>query len=291
MKMIEIHDGPVPKEVFFGNYVKNGKPVLMKGALRSWKASKDWDLGYFKNLDYAKKLKVKYGNVDAGKTKTVSMGEYVEMLEEHERSKQSGSLPPYLHDVAIFHVYPELINDVAPFSEDYFSSFYKDRWWSYVQFFMSIKGHVTPLHFDTLMTNNTFYQIKGTKRFTLISWEQRENCYMKGWRWAEVNPAKPDLDKFKKFSSVSPITVDVEEGDILFMPCGTLHYVETLSYSISFNIDWHSKASVMKGLQSLVLGAPRKNIYYNFLIFLGLVFGIPEKFIYARYKSYLGYIT
>jgi hypothetical protein len=57
----------------------------------------------------------------------------------------------------------------------------------------------------------------------------------------------------------------VEGGDILFMQPETLHHVETLEYSILFNIDWHSKKSVTKGLFSIFMGAPRKNIYYNFL--------------------------
>jgi Cupin-like domain len=193
--------------------------------------------------------------------------------------------------VAIFNTFPELVNDISHEVKNYFSSYYGQHWWSYMQFFMSVSGHVTPLHFDTLMTNNTFFQIKGKKRFILIPWDQRDCCYMKSWRWSDVDPSKPDLNKHIKFSEAQPQVVDVEGGDILFMPSGMLHCVETLSFSISFNIDWHSQKSVVRGVKSFMYGAPWKNVYYNMLIYSGLKFKVPEKVIYKYYRSYLGYIS
>ena len=263
---IEIHDGPMVQDKFIGDFVEQGKPVLLKGAIKSFEAFEKWDMNYFRVLDNSRPLNVKYGNVGDGQVKSTDIGSYVQLLEDFERSEGKAELPPYLHDVAIFNTFPELIHDIPVDIRNYFSKYYEERWWSYMQFFMSVTGHVTPLHFDTLMTNNTFFQIKGKKRFILIPWDQREGCYMKGWRWAEVNPSQPDLNKHQKFSEVAAQVVDVEGGDILFMPSGMLHQVETLSLSISFNIDWHSNKSVSRGVSSFVHGAPWKNIYYNFVV-------------------------
>lgn len=288
---VEIHEGPMGQDEFINGFVVPGKPVLLKGAIKSFHAFDAWDMDYFRALDNSKELNVKYGNVGDGQVKTMDIKSYVDLLDEFERSQGKTALPPYLHDVAIFNTFPELVHDIPDDIKNYFSAYYEERWWSYMQFFMSVTGHVTPLHFDTLMTNNTFFQVKGKKRFILIPWDQRESCYMKGWRWAEVNPSKPDLDKHRKFSQVEPQIVEIEGGDILFMPSGMLHQVETLSLSISFNIDWHSNKSVSRGLGSFVYGAPWKNIYYNMLIYMGLRFKVPEKVIYKYYRSYLGYIS
>jgi len=80
-------------------------------------------------------------------------------------------------------------------------------------------------------------------------------------------------------------------GDVLYIPPKTLHQVHGLSASISFNIDWHTPKSSLEGSLSFLQGAPARNIYYNFLIFLGLSIKIPSETIFKYYKTYLNYVS
>ena len=81
------------------------------------------------------------------------------------------------------------------------------------------------LHFDCLLTNNIFFQIKGRKRFSLIRPQDGQFCGRHNWRWYELNPEKPD---HKKFPNISQVTIDefiVSAGDLLYIPPGRLHAV------------------------------------------------------------------
>lgn len=279
---------------FYYEYVHKGKPVVIKGATREWEAFEKWDMNYFWERGGNTILRVKEGNVSQGQFRNVLMRDYVQQLMDYESSKTKGvqtPLPPYLHDVAIFNLMPNLINDVMPFKSQYLPGLYHREWWKYVQFFMSLSGHITPLHFDTLVTHNLFFQVKGKKKFILIAREDKKNCYIKGWRWAGVNPSRPDYEQFPNFKNVKPVTVEVDAGDILYMPPGMLHYVESLSFSISFNIDWHTPKSVLGGAFSVFEGAPRENFKYNMLLLLALWLKLPDRYFFSYYKSYLNYIS
>ncbi|AXY73687.1 cupin-like domain-containing protein [Paraflavitalea soli] len=290
--MVRTISGNISHELFLNEFVKKGKPVLLKGAVADWHASKHWDMEYFKHLPTDPLLSVKKATIVEGETEKIHLSDYVRLLETCSQPGAATTKPPYLHDVAMFGIIPELTNDVSsPIIKNYLPAFYHEHWWKYVQFFMSIKGHITPLHFDTLITHNLFFQVKGKKRFTLIDASQRNDCYMKKWRWAQVDPKAPALDKYPAYAKVTPMVVEVEGGDILYMPAGMLHHVESLGFSISFNIDWHSRRSVLKGMLSRLKGSPTENLRYNFLLFLAIWCKVPEKYIWPYYKSYLNYIS
>lgn len=284
--------GNISHKLFLNEFVKKRKPVLLKGAVADWHASKHWDMEYFKHLPTDPLLVVKKASIVEGETEKMRLSDYVHLLEACSEPGAPATRPPYLHDVGLFSIIPELINDVSsPIIKNYLPTFYHENWWKYVQFFMSIKGHITPLHFDTLITHNLFFQVKGKKRFTLIDASQRNYCYMKKWRWAQVDPKNPALDKYPDYAKATPMVVEVEGGDILYMPAGMLHHVESLGFSISFNIDWHSPRSVLKGMFSRLQGSPGENLQYNFLMFMAICCKVPEKYIWPYYKSYLNYIS
>jgi hypothetical protein len=260
---------------------------------REWNAL-HWNADYFKARECNLKLLVKTGNVSEGKREAIPLSVYVEMVEAYEVALKKGLSTPkpgYLHDVPFFHLFPKFRKDIEPFPLELFPKWYWSNWHQYIQFFMGPTGSLTPLHFDTLCTNNLFFQVAGKKRFILVSAEQKDLCYLKGWRWATFNPDQPNFEKFPLAKKVRAMEVIVGPGDILYMPAGMLHQVHGLSQSISFNIDWHTGASAAKGMMTWLKGAPKQNVYYNFLSFLGLGLGIPSRYIFPFYKSYLNYIS
>ncbi|MDY7086143.1 MAG: cupin-like domain-containing protein [Actinomycetota bacterium] len=278
---------------FAGDFVGKRRPVVMRGATAGWQA-REWDPARFRRLGGSARLGVKVGRVAEGRQARMTIAEYAEALERYEASlatDQPLDNPGYLHDVPIFRFFPELAGEAAPFPLHLLPRWYHRTWQEYAQFFMGPSGSSTPLHFDTLLTHNLFFHLSGHKRFVLIPAEQRRLCYPTSWRWMAFDPAEPDLDRFPLAAEVKPVTVDLQPGDTLYMPSGTLHHVSNQTPTVAFNIDWHTADSARDGVFSVARGAPWKNGYYNALSWLGVGAGVPERYIFAFYKSYLTYVS
>jgi hypothetical protein len=274
--------------IFLESYVRPGRPVLFHGLLENWPALEHWNLERFAALRDVW-VATKLGDVSEGKLRSLRLSDYANQIAAFEA--RMGEQPAYLHDVPIFHLAPSLLEDIGDFPVALLPPWYRRRWWAFVQFFMGPTGAKTPLHFDTLLTHNLFFHIRGTKKFTLISREQRQNCYLHTWRWSHANAEQPDLDQHPLMAKVSRTTVTVRAGDVLYMPPGTLHQVTGLDQTVSFNIDWHTPRSAGQGILSVLRGAPARNLYYNTLVMIGVGLRVPERLIFPLYKPYLNLIS
>jgi len=275
---------------FLRRYVGPRVPVLLQGLVGRWPALERWTPAYFRSIGAGVRVKVKLGDVAEGVQQPVSLSDYAGRLERYEDGQES-SRPPYLHDVPLLHWMPELLADVDPFPTELLPPWYRARWWSFVQYFMGPTGASTPLHFDTLLTHNLFFHVVGRKRFTLISPSDHDRCYLRDWRWSDVDAEAPDLARFPRLRSVRRQQVIVEPGDVLYLPPGTLHQVTSLSFTASFNIDWHTPHSAAWGMTTVLRGAPPRNLYYNALAFLGVALGVPYDVIFPLYRSYLDLVS
>jgi Cupin-like domain len=270
-------------------------PVLMPGLCANWDACKLWSPDYFRAIAPTLQVPVKtYGEDGGVKVSRWPLKDYADFL---ERSETGGAAEgrrsdlPYCHDIPMFAMVKGLARDCRPFPAEFLPSWYRKDWWKYAQFFLGPSGSVTPLHFDTLITHNLFFQIKGRKRFTIIPPDQMELCGRRGWRWFDVDPEAPDFARVPAYRRASPVEIVVAPGDVLYMPPGTLHHVRGLDVSVSFNIDFHTKTSVLRALLSCRSGMPKQNVYYNTILALGLVLGVPPAMLFRYYRSYLSYVS
>ncbi|MBW4673827.1 MAG: cupin-like domain-containing protein [Desmonostoc geniculatum HA4340-LM1] len=276
---------------FKNNYVELGRPVIISGVVSNWNGFDKWSLKYLNNLSpdlniYAKKFSNKEIEIYR-----LTMRKYIELIENYEKDAENHPLPPYCHDLPLFSLIPSLIEDVKPFPFEYLPKWYWYKWWRYCQFFLGSSNSITPLHFDCLLTNNIFFQLVGRKQFTILLPEDAKYCYRQGWRWFLVNPENPDFNKYPDYKNARPIKFIVNPGEILYMPPGTLHHVRSLDTSISFNIDWHTQKSSLTALAAIKKGMPVQNLYYNWLLTMGLLFKVPPQIIFKLYKSYLNYVS
>jgi hypothetical protein len=281
------------QEEFYRDFVTKCRPVVIQGLASGWRAL-EWGADSFRGPQFAAPLPVKRGDIAAGRRENVPLTDYAESLEAYEARVRAGERPDspgYMHDVPLFQVFPSLRDDVAPFPLHLLPKWYWRSWSAYAQYFMGPTGSVTPLHFDTLLTHNLFFHLTGRKRFILIPAEQRALCYPYRWRWARFDPSAPDYDVFPRAADATPVSVVLEPGEILYMPPGTLHHVTNLSPSMSFNIDWHTADSALRGVASVGRGAPLMNGYYNLLCFLGVGLHVPAKYVLPLYRSYLSYVS
>jgi Cupin-like domain len=279
---------------FYADYV-NKKPVLMKGALAELPATKRWSLEHFQALAPDLPVRLKTGRVADGVTATVRLADYCTTVAEWEQRAGTmpdpGPPPAYLHDVPLLALMPRLGLDLEPFPADLLPRFFRDQWWEFPQFFVGPSQAVTPLHYDTLLTHNLFFQFDGSKRFTMVDAADRNRCYPYNWRWSPVDPEDPDLERYPLFADARLRTCVVEAGDLLYMPPGTLHKVTSLTTSVSFNIDWHDRRSAIRGLTAIRGGMPVQNLRYNFLLALGVCGRVPLRVLMPVLKSYFVYVS
>lgn len=279
---------------FWEEYLLTQTPVVIKGVTSEWQALRKWNLEYFASTAPNICITAKKYTNNGVLVEQYTMGEYVSLLSRRnmfQRDDVSAVELPYCHDIPIFCLKENLVNDILPFPLEFLPSWYRSEWWKYMQFFMGPSKSLTPLHFDCLLTNNLFFQVSGRKRFTLLSYKEGKYCGRSGWRWYELDPENPDFDRYPYYKDCHPVTIVVNPGDILFMPAGTLHHVRSLDESISFNIDFHTTKTSLNGVFAIARGMPVRNFYYNFLSSLGLILKIPSRIIFPFYKSYLNYVS
>ncbi|AUI88214.1 hypothetical protein BS333_17825 [Vibrio azureus] len=266
---------------------------VFRGAVADWPAVNKWSLDFFAQSYPNIPIVTKIFGQEGIKSKNMSMGQYASIigkLKISQDEKKNRSIP-YCHDVPIFLLEKALLNDIGWFPSEVLPDWYAKNWSRYAQFFVSNKGNVTPLHFDTLLTHNLFFQIKGEKVFTIIHPRDGRYCYRKGWRWFDVDPDNPDYDKFPDFKHAKVEHITVRSGDIFYMPPGTLHQVRSLDDGISFNVDFHTLNSVFQSFLGCFKGMPLVNLRYNSQVFKALSLGDGNDQCFERYKSYLNYIS
>lgn len=293
MSNVDVVD-KISRKEFYNEFVKKNKPVLIKNQTENWPARKLWNTDYFLQPKWNLDINTKKGDVSKGMRQKMKFADYVRNLKLYEETKKIGKnieKPSYLHDVPIFNLLPELAKDIEPFPLELFPKWYWKDYQNYIQFFMGSSDSVTPLHFDTLCTHNMFFQMVGSKKFILIEANQKDLCYIEGWRWSKIDASNPDKLKFPNANKLNIKEVIVKDGNILYMPPGMLHQVHSLSFSVSFNIDWHTSKSAASGVFTKFKGAPWKNMYYNWLVFMGVGLKVPSKYIFPYYKSYLNYVS
>jgi hypothetical protein len=271
----------------------NKQAVIYRNQIKSWPAITKWKPEYFSDKCGSIPIVAKTFSDENVHVQQMNMKEYVEMVNcfKAEHGENSDKIGPYCHDIPIFTLAKRLTEDIGKFPSEVLPDWYAKNWSRYVQFFMSPKGSVTPLHYDTLITNNLFFQIKGNKRFTILTYKNSKHCYRRDWRWFDVDPEKVDLNKYPQFKDAEVSSVEVNAGDMFYMPPGMLHHVRSLNDCISFNIDFHTLTSVLTSFLSIPKGMPKQNIYYNYLTLKALLNKNGGDQVFERYKNYLNYIS
>lgn len=218
-------------------YVPQGTPLIITDALGDWplfNMSREESLVYFAEFQGI----TRHGDY-AGKTfssdrdfRSTSMADFVASL---DKETVAGAPPPYMGNNAV----PEPLLEQIRFPEYFSRSLYiKPRIW------IGPKGTLTPLHRDD--SDNLFAQVWGRKSFILAAPHHREalgtwsTSPKGGLEGCEVNPDAPDYDRFPGARDVVFLRIVLEAGDLLFLPDGWFHQVESVSTSLSVNfwVNW-----------------------------------------------------
>jgi len=222
-------------EEFESRYLPKGVPVIISDALQDWplfKLSREESLVHFAQLqgitrhgDYVKKTFSTERDF-----RSTSMAEFIASLDAPATQNADGEPPAYMGN----NILPAQLMEQIKYPP-YFdpSLFIPPRIW------IGPKGTLTPLHRDD--TDNLFAQVWGQKTFTLAAPHHREalgtwsTAPQGGLDGCDFNPDAPDYQRFPKAAAVTFMRVTLEAGDLLFLPEGWFHQVESVSTSLSVN--------------------------------------------------------
>ncbi len=247
---VEICTDPnLSSQDFLDRYYATNTPVCLKGMMHNWPALTQWSPEYLRSVYGELEVEVQMGRQTNPRYEreldkhrcTLSLGAYVDRVVASGPSNDlymvanngnldRDELKGLLADIEFF---PQLLDPTDTQGK--------------VFFWFGPAGTITPLHHDPL--NVLFTQVYGRKRFKLISPDQTPWLYNRSGVFSEVDPAHPDYDRFPLFKNVQVLELIVEPGDVLFIPVGWWHWVESLEVSISLSLtnflfpnsfEWHN---------------------------------------------------
>lgn len=102
-------------------------------------------------------------------------------------------------------------------------------------------GTFTPLHFD--LTNNLIAQVVGAKQVVMLPPSETPRLYNRRHVFSEVHDIRDEaqLDRYPLARDAETLEVELNAGDLLFVPIGWWHQVTALDFSVTLtytNFRW-----------------------------------------------------
>lgn len=208
------------------SYVRSRTPAVFRGMAADWPATRKWSFAHIASLSPEMPVKVVLGNREVNETRFAqsTLGAYVELLERNAPPEEE---QVYLKEFDLLKKFPELRTDLRQellFPRGAVSS--SSVW-------IGPAGARTGLHYDLL--DNFAITVLGTKRFFLARPGTVENAgalsgkYDAWARLSRVGVAELAADHA---TADDFFVVDLEPGDMLYVPAGWWHEVANLSASM-----------------------------------------------------------
>jgi hypothetical protein len=209
-------------------------PVVLNSMMDAWPALHIWTPHYFRELFGSETVEVMMGrtsdsdyeiNCEQHKGR-MRMDQYVDMVQcagstndfymvANNRSLQrGGALYPLLSDLRFFD------GILDPWNTD-----------GKLFLWFGPAGTVTPLHHDSM--NILLAQVLGRKKVILIPSFQTHLVYNHLSVYSRADPDVSDCDRYPLFKNVTRMELELQPGDVLFIPVGWWHHVRSQDISIS----------------------------------------------------------
>jgi hypothetical protein len=116
----------------------------------------------------------------------------------------------------------------------------------HTQFWLGGQGTITPAHFD--VADNLLGLVRGHKRVLLWSADDYPHLYVnptaarheRNSRMGSLEDV--DLARWPLFANARALRCELNAGEMLFIPLGWFHYVNTTTFTVGVNHFWHSPA-------------------------------------------------
>jgi hypothetical protein len=224
---------PPAFQKFVERFIAVNRPVILTGCMEGWKPYTTWSFDYFRRHHQDSIVGIQdgrdsdpfYEQNQKLHRKEVRFGDFLDRLERTESSNDfymtAGNMGT--HRAALSQLFDDAEN--INIRDEYFEFPAEGSLW------IGPKGTVTPLHFD--MINNFFCQISGSKRVRLVPSWSMPWVYNDYHVYSDVDAASPDFDQHPLFSNVTMYDFVVYPGEVLFIPMGWWHHLESLEPTVS----------------------------------------------------------
>ena len=224
---------PPPFQEFLERFIAVNRPVIIVGCMEDWKPYKTWTFDYFRRHHQDSIVGIQdgrdsdplYEQNQKFHRKEVRFGDFLDRIERTDSSNDfymtAGNMGA--HRAALSQLFDDAEN--INIRNEYFEFPAEGSLW------IGPKGTVTPLHFD--MINNFFCQIRGSKRVRLVPSWSMPWVYNDYHVYSDVDAASPDFDQHPLFSNVTMYDFVIYPGEILFIPMGWWHHLESLEPAVS----------------------------------------------------------
>jgi hypothetical protein len=223
------------RDVFFREFVRENKPVILAGMMTEWPAMTLWRRDYLKEVFGGADIEV-MGGRDGDMR-------YEPNCEQHRRMMPATMYIDLAFDGAGNDAYMvannkvmattagrTLVGDVVQWP-DFLNTLHPCHAGGNIFLWFGPKGTVTPLHHDTL--DIMLCQVIGAKRVAMISPDQKPYLYNSVGVFSDVDYEAPDFPNYPMFAAVEAVEFTLMAGDVLFIPVNWWHHVRSLSVSIS----------------------------------------------------------
>ncbi len=240
----------ISSKEFLQEYKANSKPVVLKNITKDWPAKKRWSLEYFESLGgdkevnlYDSKPSTDYKLQHAAET-SMPLREYFKILRDGEQ------------DLRMF--FFDMLREIPTLKDDF--SFPKIG----LKFFkklpvMFVAGNraKVQMHFDIDYADIFLCHFGGKKKVILFPPDQTPLMYHVPCSFSayyDVDFENPDYEKYPALKYVKGgCEVELEHGDVLYIPPGWWHYIiyEEISYSMairSFPRDFKNFFGMLRNL-------------------------------------------
>lgn len=214
-------------EQAFQTYATQGIPVIYRGVASEWHLT-NGGIKFFAEKYSDLCINVRIGSYSQGngelETRESSVGEYLEKLksDEDELAGYAGyqTVPEGIHQYMSYPRCLPIEKVKHPF-----------------HFWLGPKNTYTAIHSDTC--DKLVYQCEGQKRWYLIAPQYYDSLYIdpdfgRGYDTSPIDPRFKSNSNFPQFNYDCVKSFILAEGDMLFLPGGWYHAVESLSRSLSF---------------------------------------------------------
>jgi Cupin-like domain len=225
------------REAFIEEHYLPSRPVVISGMFDHWPALQKWSPAYLREHFGERQIEVQTGrnsdpDYEANKMshrRQLTLGDFCNLVESVDASNDA-YLTANNSEWTNRDALADLWKDVEPIA-DYFES--ESRHPGF--FWFGPKGTITPFHQD--LNNNMMAQVYGRKRVRLAPLHEtpmmanEQHCFSRIDGRVDRDPRYPD------FAKAQVMDVEIGPGDLLFLPVGWWHYVESLSVSMTFTLN------------------------------------------------------
>lgn len=244
----------ISKDDFLRQYKKSAKPLVIEDLTQNWPAREKWSVDYFKSRVGDTMVPLYDSERSTGKKHqhaaavTMPFKEYISLLQAGEKNLR-------MFFFNLLAATPVLRKDFE-FPDIGLKLFKK-----LPVLFMAGKGARVQMHFDIDMADILLCHFGGKKRVTLISPEQTRYLYRVPFSFSslfDIDYDKPNFEKYPALKNIRAEVVELNHGDVLYIPPGYWHYVQydEISFSMSLRAFPRQPRTLARMLYNLLMIRP-----------------------------------